>query len=348
MSNIAVLVTNENVTLVKGGHPVTVSRQYADFNSILAAIKRKALDEAYELANRALAITKRSKGVFKVDGGIVYHNGVPVHNAVARRITEFVEQGLPFEPLVEFLKNLFANPNPRSVEVSYPFLEKRNLPVTMEGHFLAYKTVQGDYRSKSSGTNVVRVSSDGGKTWVEHVGQIPNNVGNIIEVDRDAVDSDENRHCSYGLHVGALSYAGPGGWFNSSGDKVVIVKVNPRDIVSVPTDHDGSKMRVCRYEVIADFVEAIEAELVATSDAVEQRPNWWRPRGQGGRFLSLTEREAAEAAPAPEVAEEDDKDSCPECGSSVDWYEMSEYCGDCGYDANEYDDGYGDDEDDED
>jgi hypothetical protein len=47
--------------------------------------------------------------------------------------------------------------------------------------------------------------------------------------------------------VGSEEYA------TSFGQRTVIVKVNPRDVVSVPLDCDCQKMRVCEYEVTADY-----------------------------------------------------------------------------------------------
>lgn len=70
---------------------------------------------------------------------------------------------------------------------------------------------------------------------------------------REAVDANADVHCSKGLHVGALAYSGPGGWYWSNGDRVVICKINPRDVISVPNDHNGQKMRVCEYEVVAEY-----------------------------------------------------------------------------------------------
>ncbi len=58
-----------------------------------------------------------------------------------------------------------------------------------------------------------------------------------------------------------LSLTNPNGWYHSQGDNVILVKVNPRDIVAVPKDHQAQKMRVSRYEVIGDFVSAYEFPL---------------------------------------------------------------------------------------
>ena len=39
---------------------------------------------------------------------------------------------------------------------------------------------------------------------------------------------------------------------------MILVKVNPRDAVSVPKDHEFAKLRACRYEVIKVFGQTEE------------------------------------------------------------------------------------------
>jgi hypothetical protein len=262
MSNTAYLVTADNVTISKNGRTHIVGRQYAQFDNIIDALKSQDFDTAFELADRATALTKSSNGAFEVKDGVVYRNGLPIHNVVTERIIKFQEDGLPFEPLVKFLENLMQNPSARSVSELYKFLENKFMPITEDGCFLAYKSVQNDYLSITSGKTEVRVSEDGGKTFRIVTGQVPNNVGNILEVDRNSVDDDATRTCSFGLHAGALEYANT---FGGSDSKKVVVKINPRDAVSVPIDHDAQKLRASRYEVIADLSVAIESPLVSSN-----------------------------------------------------------------------------------
>lgn len=264
MNNTAYLVTLNNVTISKNGRTVIVGKQYADFNKIVDALKAKDFDKAFDLADRATALTKQSNGEFEVKNGVVYRNGLPIHNVVTERIIQFQNDGLPFEPLVKFLENLMANPSARSVSELYKFLENKFLPITEDGYFLAYKAVQNDYRSITSGSTVVRVSRDKGKTWESVTGKVPNNVGNIVEVDRNQVDDNAERTCSFGLHAGALEYAQN---FGGTDKKMVIVKINPKDAVSVPVDHNAQKLRASRYEVISELTSAISQPLVKADGA---------------------------------------------------------------------------------
>lgn len=267
--NVAFLVTLDNVTISKNGKTIIVGKQYADFGGIVDALKRKDFDAAFLLADRATALTKQSNGEFEVKDGVVFRNGLPVHNVVTERIIQFQNQGLPFEPLIKFLENLLQNPSARSVSELYKFLENKFLPITEDGHFLAYKAVQQDFLSITSGSTQVRVSSDKGKTWRTVTGKVPNNVGNIVEVDRNQVDDNAERTCSFGLHAGALEYAQD---FGGKDARRVIVKINPRDAVSVPVDYNAQKLRASRYEVLSELQAAIQNPLVSATGGDWEAP----------------------------------------------------------------------------
>lgn len=263
----AVLVTNDAVTLILDGEVFTGSRDYANKSGVLVALKQKNFRKAAELLNKAKAIVRRSLGAFVVENGTILHNGVPVHNVVAERIVQLSDAGLPFMPAVKFLENLLQNPSKRAVDELYEFLEHKGLPLTEDGHFLAYKSVRSDYKDKFSGT-------------------IDNSVGKVVQVPRNSVDDNREHECSSGLHVGALAYSGPNGWYHQTGDKIVIVKVNPKDAVSVPRDHSAQKLRVCRYEVISDFKAAYEAPLTDPQgdgfDGASDEPEIWCDYENGG------------------------------------------------------------------
>jgi len=257
------LVTNDAVTLVLNGKVFTGTRTYAENAGVLVALKNGEYQRAADLLNKANAIVRKSLGIFTIEGGTIFHNGLPIHNTVTARIVQLMDEGLPFMPAVKFLENLIENPSQQAVSELYEFLEHKGLPLTEDGYFLAYKTVASDYLSKASGSEPVEVSTDGGVTWETFVGRIPNKVGSIIRMKRNLVDDDKDRTCSQGLHVGALAYAGPNGWYHSAGDNVVIVKVNPRDAVSVPSDHSAQKLRVSEYRVLQDFEGAYTAPLTS-------------------------------------------------------------------------------------
>jgi len=135
------------------------------------------------------------------------------------------------EPLCKFLENLHENPSMASLDCLYDFLERnQGHPITEDGHFLAYKAVRPDFKDKFSGT-------------------IDNSVGSHPKIPRNQVDNDRSKGCSKGIHVGNLKYVRS---FGVHGDKFLLVKVNPRDVVSVPLECECQKMRVCEYHVLSE------------------------------------------------------------------------------------------------
>jgi hypothetical protein len=151
------------------------------------------------------------------------------------------QDGFPIEPMVNFMENLMLNPSKRAVTELYGFLEKGNLPITPDGHFLAYKKVKQDYTDCYTGT-------------------MDNSVGQVVEMERNSVDDDQNRTCSTGLHFCSREYLNHFG-----GERVMILKINPRDVVSIPNDYNDTKGRACRYEVIDEIDKEKADEAFAKS-----------------------------------------------------------------------------------
>ena len=140
----------------------------------------------------------------------------------------------PINYLVKFLDNLMLNPSYRSVDQLYPFLEVGGIPIIENGTFLTYKKVRGNYKDVYSGT-------------------IDNSVGTVVAMPRNLVNDDPNQTCSAGLHVCSFDYLN--NFDYAPNDRVVVCEVNPKDVVSIPTDYNNTKMRVCEYTVIADVTD---------------------------------------------------------------------------------------------
>jgi hypothetical protein len=200
---------------------------------ILDVLPTASENELLELVDIEKAVSTFSDGLVEVKNGKVLFEGEEVHGSISKRILEFMSKGLPFQPLVNFLNNLMENPSMQSQKELYDFLEHEHLPITEDGHFLAYKAVRSDYMDK-------------------YAGKFDNHVGKVCQMTRSRVDDDRGRGCSNGLHAGALNYVANYGSADS-GDHIMIVKINPRDVVSVPSDCNCEKLRTCRYEVVGEY-----------------------------------------------------------------------------------------------
>jgi len=243
-----------SMTVLYNGESFSVDKDHPNYKELLYSFQENDFSTFVDLTKVAngvkVYIQKDSSGnktgLELVDDKI-YYNGKELHSTLVSRITGMKQEGHQIEYMMVFLENLLKNPSNRAVEELYDFLMNKNLPITEDGCFLAYKSVNRDFLAKHPGCNLTLVQGE----VIQN--RINNAVGQVIECVRNEVDDERGHECSKGLHVGGLQYSGPNGWYHSYGDKVVIVKVNPADVVSVPKDHNAQKVRVCRYEVVEEY-----------------------------------------------------------------------------------------------
>ena len=245
--NSLVMVANNNgVTKTK-----IIQKSHPNWNIIVDLYKNQKYEEVYPLMDIGATIALKSDGKFTVKDGKVIFNGEEVHGYLVDQILTFLST-MPsqYQRLVKFAENLWTNPDVRIREELYKFLEHQGMPITEDGCFLAYKGVTQEYYSISSGQIKVL------KGTVNAGGHIFNGVGEEIVVERESVCSNGDIGCASGLHAGSWEYAND----FKSGGRLMIVKINPRDVVSVPKDSKYQKLRTCRYEVIAEEAQKLDAK----------------------------------------------------------------------------------------
>lgn len=194
--------------------------------------------------------SKVLSGKLVMRGGALYFGDFRLEEALASHMLSMLnEDNLPkdevlWKSYIRFLDNLHQNVNEEIRTQLFRWMDYENkaghpFAITEDGCLVGYKGCGGSILepvSVHSGFAIV----DG----VEIRGQIPNRVGSVITMPRSEVQYDPGVGCSYGLHVGTRSYAI--GW----APILLRVKVNPRDVVSVPFECDSQKMRVCEYTVL--------------------------------------------------------------------------------------------------
>lgn len=261
---LPVIRTNDGFTTVVNGVAYNVNKSHNKFNMLLKAVREnnvKLFLDNYTLKEHKV----------EVDPQGMYLDGVKLHNVLAKRTVEMLNEGYNVDNMKLFLKNILKNPSEESRNELYEFLEHKCLPITEDGCFLAYKVVDSKFYSKTAG-NLQLVS---GSTLNNKIYNFP---GEKIRCKREDVDGNRSHECSYGLHAGALAYAGPGGTFYQSGDKVVLVKINPADVVSVPKDYNATKIRVCAYEVLSEYKQVTTPVVTATGGKVARSYEYIDPR----------------------------------------------------------------------
>ena len=204
------------------GKTFNLNKDDARYAPILQAIKTGQLDKIPDLVDVSKLYNK--DGV-KLENNQLVIDGEVIKGVLAERIVALQKEGLPIDSLVKFTKKLKLNPSFNSREQLYKFLEHNGHPITTEGNFIAYRGVTSDFKDK-------------------HTGKFDNSPGSVCEMPRDEVDDNPNNTCSSGLHVACFDYA------KGFSETTVEVEVDPADVVCVPTDYNGTKMRVCKFKVV--------------------------------------------------------------------------------------------------
>lgn len=258
---------HESITVLVDGELHVATTDHPHYDAIVEAAKSgdpdilDLLDLTESVAARFEPLSRR----VSVAGGTLHFDNEPVHGALSEQVVRFYEAGLDFEPLVNFFEKVAANPNKGSVDQWYTWLERHGFALRPDGDFIAYKGVidqgDGDYVSCNRGSAIV----DGERVN----GNIPNYVGAVVEMPRSQVQFDPGVGCSTGLHAGTWDYAS--GFARGA---VLKVAINPADVVSVPTDCDAQKLRVCRYTVLEVIEQEFNDLLDYDEDEYDDDEDW--------------------------------------------------------------------------
>lgn len=236
------IITASSLTVVINSRPYIIDNTHTNFDDIKDGIKNGVSDEVLiKLIDVSTAINEYAQGRITVKNGQVFYKDIEVKNTLTERILVMMREGFDINSMCKFMDNLYSNPSRTAVNELYLFLEACNLPITEDGHFLAYKKVKHNYMDIYSGT-------------------FDNSIGKICEMERNEVDDNRNNTCSAGLHFASYSYmAHYGGTGND--DRIVIVKINPADVVSIPSDYNNAKGRCWKYEVVNEVPNDGKTEI---------------------------------------------------------------------------------------
>lgn len=228
---IAHILTENALTLFSDGHIFTLDNTNRSFGRAVEAVRSGDLEQALKIMCPATILIEGTAEhpEFRVADGVVTYHGQPLKGYAISKLLELCSEQFPIEALVNFIVRVQDNPSNRAVEDLYRFLEYGELPLLPDGRFIAYKKIQEDWTDCRTGT-------------------LTNTVGAVVEMPRNQVDDNPNNTCSHGLHVCSMEYLSSFG-----GARCVACAVDPADVVSIPIDYTNTKMRVCRYEVLAEI-----------------------------------------------------------------------------------------------
>jgi hypothetical protein len=253
------VLSGQSLTFVRNGVPFSISLQNPHIDEIreifLEALdmesgsseQNDALDQIMALSKPAPLVqaafddssyTSDSVSV-TFNGTTVLINGEPADAALNELVMRLVNFGAPVDPYLKFIENLERNPSKVARSELFLWLTKANMPITADGHFLAYKKVKADFHDI-------------------YTGRFDYSPGSVVTMQRRDVDDDRSRTCSSGLHWCSQDYLPLYGI--SAGDRVVLVKIDPADVVSIPADYHNTKGRACKVTVLEDVTDQIGAD----------------------------------------------------------------------------------------
>lgn len=236
---LGVLVTETMVSLVLDGRPYMVRSDLPNFSILQEKLRKGDYDEdeiadlvtVPKLINQSFKKLGESDLYFDEEGSQIFYKKTRLPKVLEKKLLEDLENNYSVEAFTNFISNLMQNPLQSAIEELYLFLEAGNLPITEDGCFLAYKKIRHDYKDV-------------------HSGRFDNSVGKIVKEKREQCDTNRNRTCSNGLHFCSYSYLG-----SMSGQRVIIIKINPKDVISIPSDYSNTKGRCCEYKVMSEITE---------------------------------------------------------------------------------------------
>ena len=223
--------SGESVTVIVDGVPHTFQAGTPNYEGINNAINSGDPEDIRNHLTVASSVEQWAGGAFSVQGEKVIYNGEPLPDELNKRIVAMAAEGKDPGYLFKFWERLQKNPSYRSVQQLYGFMNHVGIPIDSEGFILAYKAVRRDWKDIYSGT-------------------VLNTVGAEIDYPRNKISDDPRVACHVGLHSGALSYAQQYGGENS---RIIIVKIDPADVVCIPDDEGFRKMRMCKYKVVGEY-----------------------------------------------------------------------------------------------
>lgn len=211
------------------------------FPAMKRALLKKQWARVPHLINLARQLGYQTQGQVTIEKGIPFYKGTKMEGYLGTLLAETVRRGKNSElpSLLKFANNVYQNPDPKTRDEVYQFLELSKMPRTDDGCFLAYKCVRADFTDC-------------------HTGKYDNTPGETPAMPRKAVNSNTREACSSGFHFAALDYIRDG--FGSKGNRVVMIKINPRDVVAIPEYKDTLKGRTWYYEVVKELMTVQEAK----------------------------------------------------------------------------------------
>jgi len=148
------------------------------------------------------------------ESGKILLNDEYIEHEVGLQALHMLDKGMPVAPLLKFLVKMRQNEDPRVRQQLLSFMTKNDFFIDYNGDIVCWKKV-----GKDAGGNLVDL-------WTK---KLIYNPPRTVTMPRGAVMNDPTNACGPGLHFATWRFT-----YNYSGNAVVEMRVDPRDVVSIP------------------------------------------------------------------------------------------------------------------
>lgn len=253
----ALFITTRFITVNYRNSTYTILSSDKDFEAVKSLIKDSNYDELEKFLNKPKMIALFGAGDIEVFNECVYYKGQQLHGVIVDKILEFIAEDFPYEPIARFLDN---SQDCVKADELYLFLESNeSMPITEDGAFLAYRKVDECYMSYHK-------NPDGTHNR--------NLVGDIVTMPAEKCQIDRDVTCAEGLHFCSKIYLP--NYFGNSG-RVMLVKIFPQDVISIPSDYNNAKGRCCKYEVVGECQDLHDLAFKSALYTKDGQSPWQEP-----------------------------------------------------------------------
>lgn len=228
-------LTPTSLNVLFGGRMRTINNTHAKFDRAVDLVKtvaaigpaQVAMDELEEILDIRKFVARITHGRVQVGADEVRIDGRPAHGYAVTRLLEMIRADFDVTPMVKFIDKLQSNPTADVREDMWKWLEAGGMPLCEDGDFIAFKKVNEDF-------------------YDFHSESVFHGVGTPVSMPRELCDDNRNNTCSRGLHFCSYEYLD--GYKGSRGH-VLVLKIDPANVVAIPREYSLSKGRACAYYV---------------------------------------------------------------------------------------------------
>jgi hypothetical protein len=277
-SKPAYLITPAGISLFLAGVLSVIPTDHPNYAKILDALKNEdfgaipALSDLRTSVRNFLATDKD----FALVNDLITFKGTPYSPAITSKVLAMIDAGHSADPIFKFLRKVEQNPSAAARNELLLFCVANGFLIDLDGNIVAYKSVQESYRDIHSGRvfyKPVSLMTDAEKAEYATAKTAGNVTMQIVDgelqvsMPRNAVDDDRDRTCSYGLHFASHEYAST--WAGRGSHRLLVMLVNPANVVSIPSDYNNQKGRAAVVTPIAeigDFAKLPHKEVYTPQD----------------------------------------------------------------------------------